>query len=160
MMNENDTLIVFNPSKAQFLKRVLGGFKPIIVLAILLMMTVGLVYRESGLRISILISLAFIVYVFLDSFYRNVFYLKSLTINKENKKISLEINKYDRITESIKCSNDKLSIELKEVVVIYESYYLIIRDAVNNRRIIKQGSVGGWNKKLFSEIIKALEDIK
>jgi hypothetical protein len=96
---------------------------------------------------------------FIDSLIKNVFFLRTIEINEETKTVTLIIYRFDNPQKRIEYKATDLKFEIQEIVVIFESYYLKIVEKGDNTRVFRQACVGGWNTKLFVEIIKKLDDI-
>ncbi|MDX9783057.1 MAG: hypothetical protein RBT35_08815 [Bacteroidales bacterium] len=151
--------MIYNAEYKPYIIRSLNGFRPIIFIGFFAMILVGLLNGEAGIKISILIGAAFLLVVFVFSLIENRTYLKSIEIVEETKNITLIIYKYNRFQKRVEFKLSDLKIEIQETVIVYESYYLKITERESGKRVFKQASVGGWNTKLFVDVIKELDKI-
>ena len=148
-----------NPVYKPYFIRSLNGFKPIIFIGFFAILFVGLLNGGEGIRITLLIGAGLLLITFINSLIKNVFFLRSIEINEETKIVTLTIYRFDYPKKRIEYNINDLKFEIQEIVVVFESYYLKIMDKVDNTSVFRQACVGGWNTKLFVEIIKKLDDI-
>ena len=148
-----------NPVYRPYIIRSLGGVKPIIVVTIIAVLFVGLLNGRNGFNISLALGLMIFFVVIIVSMIENVIFLRSFEINEETNNITLTLIKFNHHHKTLKIDIDEVKIEIQEKVIVFESYFLRIATKNNDAQIFRQSSVGGWNTKLFIEIIKKIDEI-
>ncbi len=152
--------IVYSCSRESFFKRVIrSSFKPIILASLSIIAFLGIAYRDAGGEFALIAGVCFILYVFVSTWIQNIIHLESIVFDTKNEIVRLEIHKYNELCKKTEYPIRNIHIELKRVMFIYSSYYLVVYDFENKTRIVKQPLVGGWKLDQFQEIITTMKDM-
>jgi len=149
-----------SPVYKSYIVRSLGGVKPIIIVSILAVFFVGLLNGRFGFNISLVLGGVIFLVVMIVSLIENAILLRSFEINEETNTIILTLMKFNHHYKTLKFDIDEVKIEIQERGIVYESYFLKIMIKNNDSQVLRQSSVGGWNTKLFVDIIKKVDEIK
>lgn len=151
---------VYSSTGDSFAKRVFrSSFNSIIIASLLIIIFLGITYRHSGGEFALFGGICFMLFVFVSAIARSIVYLKTIVFNTSEESVLLEIYKYDKVYMKTEYSIRNIHIEIKRVMFIYSSYYLIVYDLENDIRILKQSLVGGWKLDQFQEIVSAMKEM-
>ncbi len=147
----------YKSSDAKFISRVVkSSFKPIVLAALLIIVFLGISYRDKGGEFALIIGFCLLLYVIITSWFQNIIHLKTVILDNRNRIVYFEIYRFNKILRKAEYEFDKVRIDIRKVMFIYESYFLIIDDPVKKKRIIKQPLVGGWELNQFKEIVTVI----
>jgi hypothetical protein len=151
--------MINNPIYKPFIIRVFFSFTPLILVMFFLVIFLGLFYGKDGIIETLIIGIGLLLYSFITFLIRNVDFLKSITINEEEKRIELEIYRFNHSQKKVEYNIRDVNIEIQEVYSIYKLYYLRIVEKKNNKQIFRQPCTGGWDTKKFVAIVKVIDKI-
>jgi hypothetical protein len=143
---------------ARFLRRLSRSVFTGYLAYILILIFIGGVLTSSGLIFSIYVCLGVFAFIGIGLFLKNKYFLDSISLDPQSKSVSISILKYNKVHYKSTIPINEIQIELLERRLMYNSFYLTI--SINEKRIIKQPTVGGWRKKIFEEIVKEFKSIK
>jgi hypothetical protein len=111
-----------------------------------------------SIKCAIILCICLFFYLLIIEIFDNVIHLKSINIDPHDRTISILILKFNTVYIKKSYSINEIEIEFIERRLVHRSYYLQIMH--NNKRIIKQSTVGGWRKKMFEEIVEEYKKLR